>query len=255
MAHSFPWPSYRLVPQLPLGEVHVARLSIADAAPAIPGLTELLSRDERERAAAFRFEKDRDRYVVARGGLRVMLARYLGTQPAALRFRTNRFGKPLLVGSDIRGLRFNVSHAGSVALFAFSRGCRVGVDVEKIDESLPVADLAGRLFSPSEQELWRSSPTEEQTYRFFDLWTRKEAYVKGRGHGLSISPTDFTVAMDDDGPVDDRTCSSRPGRWRTLRLAVHDGHAAAAAVEAIDPVLRCFEAVDALGHVRSNRPM
>jgi 4'-phosphopantetheinyl transferase len=255
MAHSLPWSSYRVVPQLPHGEVHVARLSLAEAMPAIPGLTELLSRDERERASAFRFAKDRDRYSVVRGGLRIMLARYLGTRPAAVRFRTNRFGKPLLVGSDIDGLRFSLSHAGSVALFAFTRGCRVGVDVEAIEESLPFADLAGRLFSPPEQLLWRSSPPEEQIRRFFGLWTRKEAYVKGRGHGLSISPPDFTVAIDDSLPVDDSGCVSRPGRWHTRGVDVNQDVVAAIASECAVPALRCFEAVDAIADMLSNRPI
>jgi len=124
-----------------------------------------LSEDERSRAARFRFERDRRRFVVARGALRELLGRHLDTRASDLRFVYNAFGKPALSPEFGDRLKFNLSHSAELALIAVARDREVGVDVEYL------------------------RPDEPRT--FFEDWTKQEAYVKARGEGLSDGPVVF----------------------------------------------------------------
>jgi 4'-phosphopantetheinyl transferase len=243
------WSPYSPAPSLRHDEVHVARLQVDDAATRVPALEAILTPDEVNRAAAFHFVSDRERYVLARGCLRIILARYLGSSPGELRFESNRYGKPMLAGASHPGhIHFNVSHSAPLVVFAFSLGRWVGVDVERIREDLPYGELAARFFSPAELRALRSRPTEERLAHFFDTWTHKEAYVKGRGLGLSIPPERFSVAVGGDAahPVRDSASSSDASSWVTIGIDVGDGYAAALAVEDGEWHLRCFEALDLL---------
>lgn len=133
-----------------------------------------LTEDERNRSARFRFERDRRRYIVARGALRSLLGQYLDTEPAQIRFTYNPFGKPELHSDFGTRLKFNLSHSADLAAIAITTDGAVGVDIEQIK---PEADYA---------EIARCDP---QT--FFEYWTRREAYVKARGEGLQDGPIEF----------------------------------------------------------------
>jgi len=149
-------------------------------------LAGLLSADERERAGRFAFERDRRRYIVARARLRQLLGERLGAAPESLRFVYQAHGKPALARClGQRDLRFNVSHCGEVAAYAFTEGREVGVDIEEVRE-LPDADeLALRFFAPDERAAYLCLPLRERLRGFFNCWTRKEAFVKALGAGLS----------------------------------------------------------------------
>jgi len=186
---------------IPAGEVHVWRAWLDVSADLLGELEASLSPDERERAARFRFAKDRDRFVAARGILRDILARYLGVNAAALRFRYGAAGKPAL--EDSSELRFNASHSHGFALYAVTMEKDVGIDVELIRPRVAEERIAERFFRPSEAASLRALPQEKQAEAFFRIWTRKEAYIKAVGTGLSMPLDSFDPAEVPGWPVRD----------------------------------------------------
>jgi 4'-phosphopantetheinyl transferase len=150
-----------------------------------------LSEDERERAARFYFERDRRRFVAARSVLRHGLAQYLGAAPTELVFAYGPHGKPSLPGAEVS---FNVSHSGPVGLFAFAPGFELGVDVELLDHARSGDEcIAERFFSTVEVNALRACAPTARARAFLRCWTRKEAFIKGRGDGLSLPLQDFDV--------------------------------------------------------------
>ncbi len=195
------------------------------------------------------FPEDRARHVVARGALRVVLGRHLGVSPGQLRLDVNDFGKPMLAGSsDPDTIHFNLSHSGAYVLLALARDLPVGVDIEQIREDVPHLDMASRFFSSDEREALAAQPASQRLSFFFETWTRKEAYVKGRGLGLSIPPQEFAVQVDgmNPRPVDERACVPQPGSWWVTGVEIAPDHVAALAVEGADWIVRCFDADEIL---------
>lgn len=166
------------------GEVHlwVARLPLAIAE--MHRCESLLAPDERARAAIPPLPAERSRFIAVRGVLRILLGRYLGTPPAALSFEYGEQGKPALGGQAAGGIRFNVSHAGNVALLAFAPGVELGVDVEKVREVPRAERIASRVFTPEAAQRWRALPDEQRTETFMREWTRLEALSKMTGEGV-----------------------------------------------------------------------
>lgn len=180
----------------------------------------MLDEDERVRASRFRFEKHRQNFVVGRGVLRLLLSRYLGMPPEDVRFTYGAQGKPALEGEhSADSLRFNASHSGELAVYAFVRECEVGVDVEFIKTDFETEEIAERFFSAPEIRALRALPAAEKPAAFFRFWTRKEAYIKAIGSGLSHPLDQFDVTA----PI--------PG-WSIVDLDVGSGYASAAAFNA-----------------------
>ena len=145
-----------------------------------------LSTDERGRARRLRFERDRARFVLGRGMLRMILSRYTGVPAEELVFAYGANGKPNLSSissGDI--LQFNVAHSDSLALYAVAREYEVGIDVERIHTTDDADEIAARFFSERENIWWRSLPEHRRGEAFFNLWTRKEACLKASGDGLT----------------------------------------------------------------------
>jgi len=189
-----------------------------------------LSDDERNRSTRFRFERDRRRFVVARGALRELLGRYLDTDPGQIRFIYNAFGKPELHPDfgGRGGLTFNLAHSGDLALIAIARDAWVGVDVECIEgrEESSYAEVAESFFSATEVDALSRVPSHLYDQAFFTCWTMKEAYVKGRGEGLTIPLRSFSVPITTDpapAPV-------RCGRWSLFTIQPAPGYVGALAV-------------------------
>jgi 4'-phosphopantetheinyl transferase len=180
---------------LSLAEIHLWSQSLA--VPAVE-FANLLAPDERERAARFRFDVHRNRYIVGRGRLRQILGGYLGIDPAGIVFAVGDHGKPSLAGGG--ELRFNLSHTGDLAVYAVTLEREVGVDVEQIRD-LKEDGIPERFFSKSEVTALRSLPRAQQPEAFFNCWTRKEAYVKAHGHGLSIALDSFDVTLRPGDPA------------------------------------------------------
>lgn len=166
-------------------------------APVAAAAVATLSDDERARAARFVHDRDRRRYVAGRARLRAILADYMGRPAEVLRFRYGAHGKPAL--DDAGDLCFNLSHTGDLAALAVTRGHELGVDIERAE---PVReDVASRFFSVREQAALRQAPADDQVRGFHRIWTRKEAFVKALGEGLSTPLAAFAVTLDDDAPA------------------------------------------------------
>ncbi|MBI3405300.1 MAG: 4'-phosphopantetheinyl transferase superfamily protein [Acidobacteria bacterium] len=197
-------------------------------------LEQTLDQLERERAATFRFPRDRQLFIVSHGALRAILGRYIESPPASLQFSQNSFGKPAL-GNSMAGmdLKFNLAHSGDRALLALNIGREIGVDLEFIQEESDCGQLAKRFFSPWEISELMSLPIEERRAAFFRCWTRKEAFVKAHGEGLSFPLNSFDVSLAPDEPaVLLRTHDSpnEAARWSLMNLDMDSNFAAALAV-------------------------
>jgi len=221
------WSSPPASLSLPADEVHVWRLSLNR--PAEPFVA-LLQPDEVARANRFYFEKDRKHFVVARGFLRLLLGWYLHTDPKRLQFAYGAWGKPLL--DDEFQLHFNMSHSHGMALYAVTEGRDIGVDVEQVRADFASDDIARRFFSPLEVGVLCELPEDDRVAAFFRCWTRKEAYIKATGRGMSqpLDGFDVTLRSEDDVALL-RTEDGSHERWRLLDIAVGAGYAGALAVE------------------------
>jgi 4'-phosphopantetheinyl transferase len=230
---------------LPEDEVHVWLASLEQPEATIASLKQILSHDELIRAGKFHFQKDRDHFIVARGLLRSILGRYLDRQSVQLQFAYNETGKPSLDNSfQDKNLRFNLSHSHNLALFAFSYIGEVGVDIEYMRGDVVVEQVARVSFSPREQALLLSLPVEERQHAFYTCWTRKEAYIKGRGTGLSLEPNLFDVTFLPGEPATllaSREDPREPARWTLRALEPGVGYAGALAVAGHDWNLYCHK--------------
>jgi 4'-phosphopantetheinyl transferase len=191
----------------------------------------LLSRDEQERMARFRFDTDRDNFLFYRSMLRLLLASYLDTPPAKLCFAYSAHGKPSLAASSDH-LEFNVSHSHGIVLFAFNREGSVGVDVEHIRRDLNVREIAGRFFSTAEN--CALTQCADMYDAFFHCWTRKEAFVKARGEGLSCPLDSFDVSVapeDEEVSLTTRPDAAESQSWQLRSLNSFPEYAAAVVVE------------------------
>jgi 4'-phosphopantetheinyl transferase len=156
----------------------------------------VLNLDEIARADRFLMDVHRNRFIAGRALLRDLLAGYLGLPPEAIRFAYNEWGKPALApGLAASDLRFNLSHSQDLAMYAFVLERDVGVDLEMIRAEVANERVAENFFSRWEVETLRALPREHQVEAFFNCWTRKEAYVKARGQGLSIELSSFDVSL------------------------------------------------------------
>jgi 4'-phosphopantetheinyl transferase len=222
--------------QLLEDELHVWH-AMLDLDPAVvERLYSLLCADERERAARFRFERDRGRYIVGRGLLRKLLGRYLALEPEQLSFEYSSYQKPRLAQP---GPRFNISHSGPVALFAFTNIAEVGIDVELDNADFAQERIAERFFSPAEVAALRSLPPQLQARAFLTCWTRKEAFVKARGDGLALALDRFDVSLRPGHPaalVRTEWSGDEPRHWTLIDLSDSDaGYVAAVALRAERP--------------------
>ena len=178
-------------------EVEVVRTHLHDF-PDLGRFHAVLSEDERSRAAGYKLEEPRGVFVLARGLLRLELAKRLGAEAPALRFEVRPSGKPDL-RRDHPGRpdwRFSVSHTGPHVAIAFALGADVGLDIERLDREVKPLDIARRYFTPREVEALRATAEGERTRAFFAGWTRKEAVVKARGLTMSESLDTLTVDLD-----------------------------------------------------------
>ena len=201
-------------------------------------LEQNLSADEKERASRFRFSRDRDRFIGARGLLREILALYLDASPERLSFGYSAHGKPFLAGADHNSLRFNVSHSLDAMLLAIARMREVGVDVEGVRNcGFATEEISELVLSGPELASLARLSGEERYLTFLRFWTLKEAYIKadGRGVSLPLKRTDVSaaggrVAVLDEATGEWRTCP----RWKLRTLPAAPGYAAALATEGED---------------------
>ena len=243
---SFPvWHSGPQMPALGNDEVHVWRAFLDLPAPQVSSLQHTLSTDELTRADRYYFRQVRERFVVGRGLLRAILSRYLGMAAGHLRFCYGPNGKPHLdkeTGGEV--LRFNVTHCQGLALYAMASDREVGIDVEYILPDLAREEIAERFFSPREVSTLRALPVAVQPQAFFNCWTRKEAYIKAKGAGLSLPLDQFDVSLAPEEPaalLSTRDDSQEAARWALRALDPGPDYAAALAVEGHGWQLKCWQ--------------
>jgi 4'-phosphopantetheinyl transferase len=192
-------------------DVWTVRLASSDLAAA--HFEAALAPEELTRADRFRFPHLRRSFIVSRGSLRVLIAGYLGITPREVQFSYGARGKPAYI--DPATIQFNLSHSGGLALFAFTAGCELGVDIEQIRPLEDMSDIASRFFCSEETAELDSLPAGQRQHAFFLCWTRKEAYIKAVGEGLAVPLDSFRVA-------------TRPGEPARLIHLAQDANAAKA---------------------------
>lgn len=234
------------VQPLPEHEVHVWWLrdrGRADHADLLR-LEGVLQDDERTRRGQIALESDRRQFMLTRGMVRLLLSRYLGRDPRALRFGTNAWGKPFV--RDVpEPFEFNVSHTRGLIACALGRRQGIGVDVECVERTIR-GDLAEHVFARDEAAALRVLEGAEFTGRFLDIWTLKEAYIKARGMGVSLPLHDFSVTprpggtarIEFRGAIDDL-----PEHWQVMQLDPGEDYRMALAVRRYgrDPDVRFGE--------------
>lgn len=216
---------------LPQDEVHIWWTALG-ADKLVQSLSHLLTPDERARAARFKVPLPARQFIMSRAFLRLALGRYLRAEPGSLQFEFSAHGKPSLAGS--KDLQFNLSHAEDLAVLAVAKQWRVGVDVERVRGEVNAIQLADRFFSAQEAEWVRSKPDSGLASRFFTCWTGKEAYVKARGEGLSISLQSFSVMPEAGNSTLRLNVFGNPeesARWAMWQFQPEPGFQGALAVE------------------------
>ena len=230
------WEPASAVPALPPHEVHVLRFRLDAEREILQRLEERLEVRERERASRFRFRRDRQRFVAARGALRQILGDYLGIRPEDVCFDYGPHGKPRLSRELAgQGLRFNLAHSGAMAVYALARGREVGIDLERVAPEVAGEGIENRFFSRAEADILARTSGDRRPEAFFRCWTSKEAYLKARGGGLSEPLHSFTVSFaDDEGEPAGLIAAAEEGetgRWSFLRLFPAEGYVATLVVE------------------------
>jgi len=251
-----PWgaPSVSLV--LPPGEVHIWRAELDGPGTFLTLCQRLLSPEETKRAAAYHFEKDRDRFIIRRGILRKILGIYLKTPPEKLSLGYGRRGKPELSGrAGTDGANFNLSFSDGLALFAFARSRDIGIDIEHIRHLSETEEISSRYFSVPENRAFQGLADSGKDQAFFSLWTCKESFMKATGEGMSLPPNGFCVSKGPGGTPKLLTVAGdpeAPRRWSFFAFTPEIGYTATLAVQNPSYRLRFWKWSEALWDTKEN---
>ncbi len=223
------------------GEIHIWHAQMSAHFEEILSFTQVLAPDEQMRAARFKFPIHQQRYVIARGILRQLLARYLKCPPQEIDFHYTQYGKPLLASpiSNPR-LYFNISHSENIALYAFSLTADLGVDIENIRADIEAENIAERFFATEEVQMLKHLTAEQKIAAFFAIWTKKEAFIKAIGQGLTFSLQDFVVNLAHDSKSLVSISKGHAQDWSLLTLVPEPGYIAAIAVKTIIENLKLY---------------
>jgi 4'-phosphopantetheinyl transferase len=227
---------------LPENEVHLWRIDLDQVGGAEANWKRVLSPDEVARALRFHFARDRQNFTATRALLRILLGTYIGCRPEKVALIYGDKEKPSLDATPgAEHLQFNISHSGSRALLAFARGRELGVDIEEIRNNFDHEKLARRFFSSSEQQQLAALPASERCPGFFRCWTRKEAYIKAHGAGVSLPLKDFDVSLspgEQDALLATRPNGDEAALWSIRDIGAGEGYEAALCVKGQGWILR-----------------
>ncbi|MBF2029516.1 MAG: 4'-phosphopantetheinyl transferase superfamily protein [Oscillatoriales cyanobacterium C42_A2020_001] len=220
--------------------VHLWAANLRVAATSVEGFFHTLAEVERQRASRFRFEQDRNDFVVARGILRSLLGTYLDLEPAQVQFTYGDRGKPELANHQ-SGTQFNVSHSNGMALYAIGRDRMVGVDLEYRRPLSDLPSLAKRFFSNQEYAVLTSLDAVHQSEAFFQLWTCKEAYLKATGQGLTrLDQAELNLDPSSPFKILGLQAGVSPS-WSLIQLQPFPGFIAALSVQGCGFQLSCYQ--------------
>lgn len=220
-------------------EIQVWAVPLDPPAAEVARLGRLLAADETARAERFRFDRHCRRYIVGRGVLRTLLGHYLDRDPRQVSFRYGPNEKPYLAepapGPDAaHRLEFNLSNSDDLAVVAFTRGEEVGADVEKLRPLPDALDIAERFFSAGERRVLAKVPREEREQAFFRAWTRKEAYLKAVGTGITVPLDRFDVSLAPQDPpriLAMEGDEEKGARWSLFHLEPAESYLGAVAIQ------------------------
>jgi 4'-phosphopantetheinyl transferase len=222
-------------------ELHIWKIKFSEWGQPVGALSSLLSVDEQARAQRYHLLRDQQRYILRRSLLRKILSRYLRIPAHQIRLQYNQYGKPILCGSS---LRFNLSCSRDLMLIAIAENVDVGIDVEYINHDSAYQGIAGKFFSKKEVDSLARLPAVDRVLGFFLCWTRKEAFIKAKGEGLTYPLHQFEVSVDPNDPPQLLYTALDPQEaqhWKLINLNPAEHYAATVAVNApIDRVLNLF---------------
>jgi 4'-phosphopantetheinyl transferase len=190
------WGPTSIGEELGADDAHVWLAFLDQPAGVIMNLASLLSDDECQKAGRYYRPRDRDRFIVGRGILRKIISSYIALPPDQLRFTYNEYGKPAISNDqNDRALNFNLSHSAGLILYAVAMRRDLGIDIEYIRDDFATLEIAERFFSKDEVAALKSLPANQRTVGFFNCWSRKEAFIKAKGMGVSYPLDKFTVSV------------------------------------------------------------
>lgn len=190
ITHDFEWTTEPTKPYLTANAIHVWRIRLPIHPEAKKVLEKNLSLAEQHRANKFYFTADKERFIVARGALRDIIARYLNLPAEDIIFEYNNFGKPYLPHSNFR---FNLSHSGEYILYAFTQCAEIGIDIEECKKNIEFVSVAKEFLSKAEYNQFLKLSSEARYLAFYRAWTRKEAILKAMGKGLYFQANQLEV--------------------------------------------------------------
>jgi 4'-phosphopantetheinyl transferase len=238
MANSLPWVPAATPPTLIDNELHVWRASLDLSSAVRERLQSRLNSEEKKRVEKLLIEKAREHFVAARGILRELLGAYLGVDAEKIAFRYGPEGKPSLSPEHNSRISFNVSHSNGMGLFVFASDREIGADIEYVKPDFRGMEIASRFFSEEESAALAKLPPQERDEAFFGCWTKKEAYVKAHGQGLSIPLRSFTVEFSKSKQV---LQDEAGARWSCYALEAAPGFAAAVVAAGENWTVKCWE--------------
>lgn len=215
-------------------EIHIWRVVLDRAASEIHNLAQTLSESELQRADRFHFDRDKNSFIIRRSALRSILSRYLNIAPNLVQFSYGPCGKPELAAKFHSTLCFNSSHSQGLALYAVTRSRKIGIDIEQIRPLPDMESIVERFFSQQENAAFKAVSAEQKLAAFFNCWTRKEAYIKATGDGLSFPLDRFSVSLTPGEPAQLLNVggdSTAAARWYLKALIPAPNYIAAIAVE------------------------
>ena len=220
---------------LPNNEVHLWSASVQENISYLNTYRHILSLEEKQRAERFKFKRDQDRFIIAHVLLRLVLSRYIKITPQAIAYSSNSFGKPNLKGcSDIETINFNMSHSNDHVLIAVANNLAVGVDIEWVRPIENANQIVETFFSAKEKVQFQSLSDHLKTEAFYSCWTRKEAFIKALGVGISLPLNQFSVSFLPGEPADlleVPTTIEQPEFWTLEEFQVREGYVAAIAAQ------------------------
>ncbi len=221
--------TFRKVPDK--NEISVFAFDLPSGKKCLREFESFLSNEEIERANRFHFSKDKNNFIVSHGILRLILSWYLNVKPTDIIFIFNKYGKPYLYNS--KNIKFNISHSKNKLLMGFSNGIHVGIDIEFMNVVFAKGDIAKNYFSPDEVKKLKTLSAKNIVEGFYNCWTRKEAFIKGVGMGLSIPLDSFDVELlpgRQPTIIDVRFDESEKGKWELFNLDIYENYRSALAV-------------------------
>jgi 4'-phosphopantetheinyl transferase len=174
-------------------EIHLWALSSGSSRSTAARFHEMLSQDELQRASRFTTDELQRSFIIARGTLRTLLGRYVGIEPRNVQLLYGPHGKPSV--ATCNRISFNTSHSGGMVLYGITRGCEIGIDIELVRPLPNMNEIAQQFFCSEEISEFMSLPALNRELGFYRFWTRKEAYVKAVGRGLSLPLNSFRVTL------------------------------------------------------------